>query len=124
MRLGLFMMPLHPLHRDPAVTLQEDRETIVLADRLGYHDAFVGEHLTDQAENVTNSFIFLATLIGHAARQCGDRRIGGHTNPPRRALKPIGHGITRQQEPNHRKPGRIPFLNNCVCPFFSRVRAL
>jgi alkanesulfonate monooxygenase SsuD/methylene tetrahydromethanopterin reductase-like flavin-dependent oxidoreductase (luciferase family) len=63
MKLGLFMMPLHPLHRDPAVTLQEDRETIVLADRLGYHDAFVGEHLTDQAENVTNSFIFLATLI-------------------------------------------------------------
>jgi alkanesulfonate monooxygenase SsuD/methylene tetrahydromethanopterin reductase-like flavin-dependent oxidoreductase (luciferase family) len=63
MKLGLFMMPLHPLHRDPAVTLQEDRETVILADRLGYHDAFVGEHLTDQAENVTNSFIFLATLI-------------------------------------------------------------
>ena len=63
MKLGLFTMPLHPLHRDPAVTLQEDRETIILADRLGFHDAFVGEHLTDQAENVTNSFIFLATLI-------------------------------------------------------------
>src|SRR5690349_19013228 len=68
MRLGLFMMPLHPLHRDPAVTLQEDRETIILADRLGFHDAFVGEHLTDKAENVTNSFIFLATLI-HATKQ-------------------------------------------------------
>jgi len=63
MRLGLFTMPLHPLHRDPAVTLQEDRDAIILADRLGFHDAFVGEHLTDQAENVTNSFIFLATLI-------------------------------------------------------------
>ena len=67
MRLGLFMMPLHPLHRDPAVTLQEDRDTIILADRLGYHDAFVGEHLTDRAENVTNSFIFLASLI-HATK--------------------------------------------------------
>jgi len=43
MKLGLFMMPLHPLHRDPAVTLQEDRETVILADRLGFHDAFVGE---------------------------------------------------------------------------------
>lgn len=63
MKLGLFTMPLHPLQRDPAVTLQEDRDTIILADRLGYHDAFVGEHLTDRAENVTNSFIFLATLI-------------------------------------------------------------
>jgi alkanesulfonate monooxygenase SsuD/methylene tetrahydromethanopterin reductase-like flavin-dependent oxidoreductase (luciferase family) len=67
MKLGLFMMPLHPLHREPAVTLQEDRETIILADQLGYYDAFVGEHLTDKAENVTNSFIFLATLV-HATK--------------------------------------------------------
>jgi alkanesulfonate monooxygenase SsuD/methylene tetrahydromethanopterin reductase-like flavin-dependent oxidoreductase (luciferase family) len=67
MKLGLFMMPLHPLHRDPAQTLQEDRETVIFADRLGYHDAFVGEHLTDKAENVTNSFIFLASLI-HATK--------------------------------------------------------
>jgi alkanesulfonate monooxygenase SsuD/methylene tetrahydromethanopterin reductase-like flavin-dependent oxidoreductase (luciferase family) len=64
MRLGYFTMPLHPLARDPAQTLQEDREAVILADRLGFHDAFVGEHLTDRAENVTNSFIFLATLIG------------------------------------------------------------
>jgi len=63
MRLGLFMMPMHPAHRHPAETLQEDRETVILADRLGFHDAFVGEHLTDRCENVTNSFIFLATLI-------------------------------------------------------------
>jgi alkanesulfonate monooxygenase SsuD/methylene tetrahydromethanopterin reductase-like flavin-dependent oxidoreductase (luciferase family) len=62
--LGYFTMPLHPPHRDPVQTLQEDREAIVLADRLGFHDAFVGEHLTDRCENVTNSFIFLATLIG------------------------------------------------------------
>ncbi|HET9404521.1 MAG TPA: LLM class flavin-dependent oxidoreductase [Burkholderiales bacterium] len=67
MRLGIFMMPLHPLHRDPAATLQEDRDAIILADRLGFHDAFVGEHLTDRAENVTNSFIFLASLI-HATK--------------------------------------------------------
>src|SRR5207245_1366950 len=64
MRLGYFTMPLHPPYRDPAQTLQEDRESIVLADRLGFHDAFVGEHLTDRCENVTSSLIFLATLIG------------------------------------------------------------
>jgi alkanesulfonate monooxygenase SsuD/methylene tetrahydromethanopterin reductase-like flavin-dependent oxidoreductase (luciferase family) len=68
MRLGMFMMPMHPLHRDPVQTLQEDREAIILADRLGFHDAFVGEHLTDRAENVTNSLMFQATLI-HATRQ-------------------------------------------------------
>ena len=63
MRLGYFTMPLHPLHRDTTETLHEDRETIIYADQLGFYDAFVGEHLTDKAENVTNSMIFLATLI-------------------------------------------------------------
>jgi len=68
MRLGIFMMPLHPIHREPAVTLQEDREAIILADKLGFYDAFVGEHLTEPTENVTNSFLFLATLI-HATER-------------------------------------------------------
>src|SRR5258708_33079721 len=56
-------MPMHPRRRDPAVTLQEDREAIILADRLGFYDAYVGEHLTDPEENVTNSFIFLASVV-------------------------------------------------------------
>ncbi|MGQ0654601.1 MAG: LLM class flavin-dependent oxidoreductase [Betaproteobacteria bacterium] len=63
MNLGLFMMPMHPAERDPVQTLQEDRATVILADRLGFHDAFVGEHITDRCENITSSFIFLATLI-------------------------------------------------------------
>jgi alkanesulfonate monooxygenase SsuD/methylene tetrahydromethanopterin reductase-like flavin-dependent oxidoreductase (luciferase family) len=68
MKLGIFMMPVHPLHRDPTVTLREDRETVILADQLGFHDVFIGEHLTDRAENITNSLLFLATLI-HSTRQ-------------------------------------------------------
>src|ERR1700709_274099 len=63
MRLGYFTMPRHPAHRAPAVTLQEDREAVILADKLGFYDAFVGEHLTEKSENVTNSFIFLASVI-------------------------------------------------------------
>ena len=67
MRLGYFTMPVHPLHRKPVQTYREDREAIMLADKLGFYDAFVGEHLTDRAENVTNSMLFLATLI-HSTR--------------------------------------------------------
>ncbi|HET9977681.1 MAG TPA: LLM class flavin-dependent oxidoreductase, partial [Burkholderiaceae bacterium] len=67
MKLGMFMMPMHALGRDPLVTLREDRETVILADRLGLHDIFVGEHLTDTTENITNSMMFLATLI-HSTR--------------------------------------------------------
>ena len=63
MRLGYFTMPVHPQTRDWSQTLREDREAIILADRLGFHDAFVGEHLTDACERVTNSMLFLATLI-------------------------------------------------------------
>src|SRR5690242_11944334 len=63
MRLGYFTMPVHPLGRDWSQTLREDREAIVLCDELGFHDAFVGEHLTDACENITNSMMFQATLI-------------------------------------------------------------
>jgi len=62
-RLGYFTMPMHPLERSPTDTLREDREAIILADKLGFHDAFVGEHLTERSENITNSLLFLATLI-------------------------------------------------------------
>ncbi len=62
-KLGYFTMPVHPPSRNPTDTLREDREIIILADQLGYHDAFVGEHLTDLIENITNSMLFLATLI-------------------------------------------------------------
>ena len=68
MRLGYFTMPVHPMGRDWSQTLREDREAIILADRLGFHDAFVGEHLTDACENITNSMLFQATLI-HDTKQ-------------------------------------------------------
>jgi alkanesulfonate monooxygenase SsuD/methylene tetrahydromethanopterin reductase-like flavin-dependent oxidoreductase (luciferase family) len=56
-------MPMHPPGRRWADTLGEDREAVILADRLGFHDAFIGEHLTDRYETITNSLLFLATLI-------------------------------------------------------------
>lgn len=63
MRLGYFAMPMHPTSRPWSDTLAEDREAVILADRLGFHDAFIGEHLTDRYETITNSMVFLATLI-------------------------------------------------------------
>jgi alkanesulfonate monooxygenase SsuD/methylene tetrahydromethanopterin reductase-like flavin-dependent oxidoreductase (luciferase family) len=62
MKLATFMMPLHPPGRKPAETLAEDREAILLADKLGYAEAYVGEHITDLAENVTSSLMFLASV--------------------------------------------------------------
>jgi alkanesulfonate monooxygenase SsuD/methylene tetrahydromethanopterin reductase-like flavin-dependent oxidoreductase (luciferase family) len=68
MRLGLFMMPLHGLGRSLGDTLAEDRQAIVLADRLGFDEAWVGEHLTASTEPITSPLIFLASLLQEAKR--------------------------------------------------------
>ncbi len=62
MKLSTFMMPLHPVGKPWPLSLKEDREAIILADRLGYSEAFVGEHVTDAAETVTSCMMFLASL--------------------------------------------------------------
>src|SRR5256886_9727659 len=62
------MMPLHPPGRQPWQTYAEDREAILLADRLGYCEALVGEHVTDLAENVTSCMMFLASLAHDTKR--------------------------------------------------------
>jgi alkanesulfonate monooxygenase SsuD/methylene tetrahydromethanopterin reductase-like flavin-dependent oxidoreductase (luciferase family) len=64
MKLGYFTMPVHPPARSYVETLKEDREAFILADRLGYSEGYCGEHLTDAAENIPNSMMFIATLLG------------------------------------------------------------
>lgn len=68
MKLGFFTMPIHPLDKDWRKCLAEDREAFLLADRLGFSEAYVGEHVTDQAENITSCMLFLASLV-HDIRQ-------------------------------------------------------
>jgi alkanesulfonate monooxygenase SsuD/methylene tetrahydromethanopterin reductase-like flavin-dependent oxidoreductase (luciferase family) len=61
-KLGYFTMPLHPPQRNYVQTLKEDCEAVVLADRLGFSEAYVGEHVTDTAESITDCCVFLASL--------------------------------------------------------------
>ena len=62
LKLGFFIQPVHPPARRYADVLREDREAVVLADRLGYREAFIGEHLVDSAETITSSLAFIAHL--------------------------------------------------------------
>ena len=62
LKLGFFLQPVHPPTRRYADVLREDREAVVLADRLGYREAFIGEHLVDAAETITSSLAFIAHL--------------------------------------------------------------
>ena len=70
--LGFFIQPVHPPSRRYADVLREDREAVVLADRLGYREAFIGEHLVDTAETITSSLAFIA----HLAEACPSIRFG------------------------------------------------
>lgn len=65
MKLGFFTMPIHPVGKDWRQTLREDREAFILADQLGYTEAYTGEHSTDLAENITSCTMFLSSLVGH-----------------------------------------------------------
>lgn len=62
MKLGMFMMPLHPPGRPMRETLQEDREAILLGEQWGFCEAFVGEHVTDAAETVSSCVAFLSSV--------------------------------------------------------------
>ena len=79
MKLGFFTMPIHPLDKDWRQSLAEDREAFLLADELGFTEAYVGEHVTDKAENITSCVAFLA-WIAAATKQI---RLGtGTVNMP------------------------------------------
>lgn len=62
MELGFFTMPIHPLEKDWRQSLKEDREAFLLADELGFVEAYSGEHVTDKAENITSCMMFIASL--------------------------------------------------------------
>lgn len=68
MQLGMFMQPVHRPDRDYTQVLDEDRETILLADRLGFSEIWIGEHFTATTEPITVPLTFMATLIGETSR--------------------------------------------------------
>jgi alkanesulfonate monooxygenase SsuD/methylene tetrahydromethanopterin reductase-like flavin-dependent oxidoreductase (luciferase family) len=63
MQFGLFMMPLHPPERSFAESYERDLAQIVLADRLGYHEVWIGEHLTERWENAPANELLIAQAL-------------------------------------------------------------
>ena len=60
MNFGLFMMPVHHPEKGLPRTIKEDMDTIVLADQLGFHEAWIGEHFTIPWENLPAPDLFIA----------------------------------------------------------------
>ncbi len=62
MELSFFTMPIHPLGKPVSQCIAEDREAFLLAEELGFSEAYCGEHTTDRAEIITSTVAFLASL--------------------------------------------------------------
>lgn len=68
MKLGYFTMPIHPPERNYTQTLKEDRAAVLLADQLGFVEAFIGEHTTDVCESIPSCLSFIAS-VAHDTKQ-------------------------------------------------------
>ena len=72
MRLGIFMMPVHPPARSFTETLAEDEEKALYADQLGFDELWLGEHFSASSEPIPSPLMFMASLA--AAHQKSEIR--------------------------------------------------
>jgi alkanesulfonate monooxygenase SsuD/methylene tetrahydromethanopterin reductase-like flavin-dependent oxidoreductase (luciferase family) len=63
MKLSYFMMPLHDIAKPYAQQLAEDADAVLLADELGFSEAWCGEHFSSGAELITSPLMFFASLL-------------------------------------------------------------
>jgi len=68
MRLGLFLMPLHPPTRTLSDYLRETTEKSLLAERLGFDELWIGEHFSATSEPIPSPMMFMASLIPQTRR--------------------------------------------------------
>ena len=68
MRLGMFMMPLHPAGRPMHAYLAEDTEKALLLEKLGFDELFVGEHFSVATEPFPAPLMFCASLLPQTKR--------------------------------------------------------
>src|ERR1700743_2350352 len=59
MRNGIFMAPFHPIDQDPTEALQRDLELIEHLDRMGYDEAWIGEHHSAGFEIISSPELFM-----------------------------------------------------------------
>ena len=64
MQVGFFTMPLHPPGADFTQTLEDDLKQIIELDRLGYQEAWIGEHFTAEWENIPAPDLLIAQALG------------------------------------------------------------
>lgn len=62
LRNGIFLAPFHPVDEDPTLCIQRDMELIEHLDRLGYEEAWIGEHHSAGFEIIPSPELFIAAV--------------------------------------------------------------
>ena len=57
-------MPIHPPGRTLSESFDQDLKAIRMADKLGFSEAWVGEHMTLPWENIPSPELFIARASG------------------------------------------------------------
>ena len=63
MKLGLFMMPLHPPEKPRTESFEEDIEFVVRVDELGFTEAWIGQHHSIGWEAIPANDLFIANVF-------------------------------------------------------------
>ena len=61
-RFGAFIAPFHPLHENPTLALERDLDLVVHMDKLGFDEAWIGEHHSAGYELIASPELFIATV--------------------------------------------------------------
>jgi len=61
LRFGIFLAPFHPAGQNPTYALERDLDLVVHLDKLGYDEAWIGEHHSAGYEIIASPEIFIAT---------------------------------------------------------------
>ena len=68
LRFGTFLAPFHPAGENPTLALQRDLELVEHLDRLGYGEAWIGEHHSAGTELIASPEIFIAAAAERTRR--------------------------------------------------------
>src|SRR5438128_2105300 len=77
LRFGTFLAPFHPAGENPTLAIQRDLELVEHLDRLGYDEAWIGEHHSAGTELIASPEIFIAAAAA-VASPTGPRMAGQH----------------------------------------------
>src|SRR5271155_5672802 len=68
LRNGIFLAPFHPVDEDPTLCIQRDLELMEWLDRLGYEEAWIGEHHSAGFEIISSPELFIAAAAERTKR--------------------------------------------------------